>query len=582
MAALTWREVSNPNFGSSNALLRTGAELQQNALSGLGDAIASARKQQAAGIDSAVLARALQVNDPAAYQQNLSSGSFLAGVDPSQVSPDTIAALGSRSTALLGQANTRQNMADAAYKQTRTASQDMIQDAARPQQAARLGLTGPLAQLPVEEQRQVLAQEGNILSTDLNNVNRGFQNRTQLRDDNANEVGLNTATNIMRRSASPSDALAELEQMNDLTPREFAVANERLAKTFGNLYAPPEQGGAGVKPGTQAGSPYDTTFKFAPTDQPISSMPVGQVLDVQENSKATQGHSPMGAFQINKATLEDYGPKVLGENWKQQDFSAEAQEKLAKAIFEDRKGGDLSKTWAALPNNSPGAYKNFSWDDMRQIISQGEVGQKLPSDKASLNLLTQMSQEELKRRQSQNLSVGVTADIEKNLTDTRASGEIAQEIVKTQLPGASPDKVLGLVNKITRDNPGLSPADAGSIITRSARDSNSFFYDGTDNLGGEVGVDEDALKQNILDYKTGQADRSSSANTMTRNQAAALDASKQNYDTAAQNLLALQQRQRIQPGISTDRAQAAFDKAEAALKRALSKQRQEPNARPVR
>lgn len=578
MAALTWREVSNPNFGGVSSALQTGAALQSNAFSSLGDAIQKAQqeqlKQQRASVDSSVLARALQVNDPTAYQNNLSSGAFLAGVDPSMVSPDTLGSLASRASDL-------QSLSTNRYKQDRTQSQDMIQDAARPQQAARLGLTGPLAQLPVEEQRQVLAQEGNILSTDLNNVNRAFQNRTQSRDDNANEVGLNTATNIMRRSASPSDALAELEQMNDLTPREFAVANERLAKTFGNLYAPPAQGGAGVKPGTQAGSPYDTTFKFAPTDQPISSMPVGQVLDVQENSKATQGHSPMGAFQINKATLEDYGPKVLGENWKQQDFSPEAQEKLAKAIFEDRKGGDLSKTWAALPNSSPGAYKNFSWDDMRQIISQGEVGQKLPSDKASLNLLTQMSQEELKRRQSQNLSVGVTADIEKNLTDTRASGEVAQDITKNQLPGADTAEVLGLVNKIQRDNPGLSAADAGSIITRSARDS-SWYTGGTTSFGGGVGIDDAALERNILDYKTGQADRSSSANTMTRNQAAALEGAKEKYDNAAQNLQALQARQQIQPGISTDRAQAAFDKAEAALKRALSKQRQEPNARPVR
>lgn len=579
MAALTWREVSNPNFGGVSSALQTGAALQSNAFSSLGDAIQKAQlqqqKQAQATANSAVLARSLQEIDPAAYQQKLASGSFFAGVDPSTVSPDTFGSLASRASDL-------QSLATNQYKQDRTQSLDQIQDAARPQQAARLGLTGPLAQLPVEEQRQVLAQEGNILSTDLNNVNRGFQNRTQLRDDTANQNALDATMRAQRASTSAGDALAYVESIAEgLTPQEYATTVSNLGKTFGNLYAPPAQGGAGVKPGTQAGSPYDTTFKFQGTDTPISSMPVGQVLDVQENSKATQGHSPMGAFQINKATLEDYGPKVLGENWKQQDFSPEAQEKLAKAIFEDRKGGDLSKTWAALPNNSPGAYKNFSWDDMRQIISQGEVGQKLPSDKASLNLLTQMSQEELKRRQSQNLSVGVTADIEKNLTDTRASGEVAQDITKNQLPGADTAEVLGLVNKIQRDNPGLSAADAGSIITRSARDS-SWYTGGTTSFGGGVGIDDAALERNILDYKTGQADRSSSANTMTRNQAAALEGAKEKYDNAAQNLQALQARQQIQPGISTDRAQAAFDKAEAALKRALSKQRQEPNARPVR
>lgn len=603
MAALTWREVSNPNFGSSNDLLRTGVQLQQNALSGIGDAIESARKQQTAGIDSAVLARALQVNDPAAYQRSLSDGSFLAGVNPSQVSPETLGALGSRATALLGQANTRQSMEGDAYKQQRTQSLDQIQDAARPATARAYGITDPqVANLPSEQQLAVAAGnlnlrrgeqglrqgEVNITGGELNNVNSAFRNRTQLRNDNAQQGGLAAGVDVLRSSADAQDALGGLEG-KILTPQEFQVANQYLQGSFGNLYAPaaaPAPGGGGARPGTQSGSPYDTTFNFQGTARPISQSPIGQVLDVQEQSKSTQGHSPMGAFQINKATLEDYGPKVLGENWKEQDFSPEAQEKLAKAIFEDRKGGDLSKTWAALPNNSPGAYKDFTWDDIRSVISNGEVGQNLPSDRASLNLLTQMSQQEYKRRQSQNNSVGVTADVEKNYGDIRAPGEVVQELIKNQLPSADPDKLLGLVSKIRRDNPNLSAADAGSIIARSVDESAYVLPDGTTQLGGGlfsgVGVIDDAIKKNTEDYKLGQADKSSLGNALTRNDAARLDSAKESYDNAFQNLMQLNQRQRIQPGISTDRAENAFRKAEAALKKALQSQRQEPESRPVR
>lgn len=588
MAALTWREVSAPSFGSANDLLRTGAQLQQNAFSGLGDAIAAAQKQQLAdrkladqGLNSQVLANALRVNNAGDYQKSLSDGTFLSGVDVSRLAPETLNALGSRASSLISQAGAVQNQGDARYKQQRTETLDQIQDAARAQQAARLGLTGPLAQLPPKEQLATVQAETGIVGGTLGNENRAFLNRTQLRDDNANEVGLNTATNIMRRSAGPLDALAQLEDMNDLTPREFAAANARLGQTFGNLYAPVSQGGQGAKPGTRSGSPFDATFNFQGTNQPISTMPIGDVLQVQDESKRTQGHSPMGAFQINKATLEDYGPKVLGKDWQSQEFTPEVQEKLSKAIFEDRKGGDLTKTWASLPNSSPGAYKDFTWDDMRSMIAQGETGQNLPSDKASLNLLTQASQQDYKRRQSQNNALGVTADIEKNFGDTRPAGEVLQDLKKNQFPDADLGDLQSIFSRVKRSNPDLSAADIGSIIARSVRDS-AWYTPGTTSFGGGQGVDDATLRQNAQDYRTGKADRSAFGNQMTANEASKLDTAKQTYDNAAQNLMQLRQRQAIQPGISTERAEAAFQKAEAALKRALAAQRQDPNNRPTR
>lgn len=543
MAALTWRQVSAPHFGDSNSLLATGAQLQGNAFSALGDAI---QRFQTQGME----------------QQRLDSD---------------------LASAALRRAATQQTITGDVYKQNRLESLDAIEDAAREQQARRLGLTGPLAQLSPEQQRQVIAQETGITGGVLNNANRAFQNNVQARDDAANEVGLNTATSIMRQSAGPMDALAELEQMNDLTPREFANAADRLAKTYGNLYSPqgaaPAGGGA---PGTRSGSPYDATFNFQGTSAPISSMPISDVLKVQEQSRTTQGHSPMGAFQINKATLEDFGPRVLGKDWQNQEFTPEAQEKVARAIFEERKGGDLSKTWASLPNSSPGAYKNFSWDDMRSIIAQGEVGQNLPSDAASLRLLSQASQQDYGRRISQNNATGVTADVQRNLSDTRAPAEVANDLIKNQFTGANMDDVLGTISRIQRNNPGLSAADAGSILARSARDSTWWKPDGTTGLGGGIGFDDATLKQNIQDYVQGKADRSALSNQLTQAESKKLATAQENYDTAMQNLMSLSRRQQVQPGISTERAQAEFDRAEAALKKALAAQRQQPSSRPVR
>lgn len=581
MAVLTWQQVANPNFSGVNDAFRTGVQLQNNALSGIGDAIKQVRQQQLGDANAAVLQRALRVNDADQYQKALTDGTFLAGVQPGQVTPETLGALGARATTLLGQANTRQGMRADAYKQGRTELENYLSDAARGQAAQRLGLTGPLAQLSPEQQLKQVQGESTLLGSNLNNVDRAFRNVTQQRDDDVNQVGLTTATNIMRQSADRNDALAILETMNDLQPAEFAAANKLLRETYGDLYAQAQPAGANGKQGTRQGNPYDATFNFQGTSAPITSMPISDVLKVQENSLTSQGASPMGAFQINKATLEDFGPRVLGKDWKNQPFDAEAQEKVAKAIFEERKGGDLTKTWAGLTNSSPGAYKDYSWADIRGAISQGEVGQNLPDDPATLRLLTQAAQQDYGRRQSQNNSVGVTADVQRNLSDTRTTGEVAQDLIKNQYPDADTGKLVGMINKIQRDNPGLSAADAGSILTRSTRDS-AWYTPGTTSIGGGVGVDDEAVAQNTLDYIRGQADRSSLANQMTAQQSQKLANAQTKYDEASQNLMALMARQQIQPGLSTERAQAAFDKAEAALKRALAEARGNPSNRPVR
>lgn len=584
MAALTWQQVAGPNFSGSNDMYRTAARLTDNAFAGIGDLLAKAQAQELASRDSAVLARSLAIGNSGDYQKALSNGSLLAGVNPAQLSPKTLQELGARGGDLVNQENTLSGQAARDYTNQRTQYENLISDAARGQTAQRLGLTGPLALMSPQEQLALRQGETSLAGGQLSNENAQFRNRTQLRDDDAAQVGLTSGVNLLRQSGDRTDALTNLESMNDLQPQEFDATRKYLENSFGNLYAQPSAapgGKPGAKPGTAGGSPYDTTFNFRGTDTPITSQPISDVLKVQQESKTTQGHSPMGAFQINKATLEDFGPRVLGKDWQNQEFTPENQEKIAEAIFNERKGGDLSKTWASLPNSSPGAYKNFTWNDMRSILAQGEVGQNLPSDAASLRLLSQASQADVSRRVAQNNSVGITADIERNLGDTRAAGELTAEAIKTQFPGADQAKLIGLVNQIQRDNPGTSAADAMSIVTRSARE-NKWYDSGTTSIGGGFAVDDTALKNNTESFTQGRADYNSQANKLTRDLGTKVSSAQSKYDEALQSLMQRSMQQQAQPGISTDRQERALEKAEAELKRALSKQRQDPNYRPVR
>lgn len=604
MAALTWRDVANPNFGGANDLIRTANGSTQQALAALSEGIKQFQVQQDQNIDGQVLANALRVNNASDYQKALSDGSLLAGVDPSRVSPRTLAALGSRAGDLINQAAGQQQIQSRQYAQDRTQQLDATQDAARSAVARGLGINDQaIANLSPEQQQayvrnllgndatRVQIQGGNIL-----NQGRAFNNLTGMRDDASNQTAITVADEIRRRSATADDARAELSDMTDLDPVTRSRATELLNRDFGQIYAPVGSGSAGQAttgaraqqgaPGTRTGSPYDVAYGFTPTNQPVSSMRVGDVVNLQTGLRASQGASPVGAFQINQATLKDFGPRVLGSNWEDQQLTPENQEKIAKAIFDERKGGDLTKTWASLPNAAPGAYKNYDWREMRSILAQGEVGQNLPSDPGSLRQLTGESVAEVGRRMSQNNSVGVTADIQRNLGNTDDAPTVAAKLIAEKFPGANQADVLRVVNEGMRSNPGLSAADVGSAIARSSSNASSIPFTrgflGTTSFGNGVGVDDGILQANLESLRTGKADYMSQDNQRTRALGETVVNAQAAYDEALNNYQALKARQATQPGISTERAETRLQKVTEALQRALRAQQADPNQRPIR
>ncbi len=596
MAALTWREVSGPNFSGANDSLRIANAGFDRAFQGLSDMLGNIQAQRTAGADSQVLSNALRINDPAAYQEALTSGTLLGGVNPRNVSPETIAALGSRAGDLINLAASQQKLGSATYDQNRTEALNNIQDNARSAVASSLGINDPaLAALSPEEQQKLVQNRVALTGANLSNQNRQFQNTTQARDDIANQQGIILADSIRRNSANADDARAQLDQLDNIDPVARSRATALLSGDFGSIYAPVGGATGGVSApagsrgaGTAAGSAYDATYNFTPTSQPVSSMRIGDVLSLQDELKSTQGHSPVGAFQINQGTLEEYGPKVLGDNWRDQELTPENQDKIAKALFEDRKGRDLSKTWASLPNNSPGAYKDYSWEEMRHILSLGETGQTLPDNPAQLRELAGRSTAEINRRVSQNNTVGTTADIERNLADTRDPLQVTNDLIKNQFPGGDAQKILSTISAGMRENPGLSAADVSSALVRSATAANSFpmigsgRFTGTTNFGNGLGIDDEVFANTLRDVATGKTDYLSQANVDTRNRGAAVQSAQQNLDEAAQELAALQARQRTQRGISTDRAEEKLARMTERLQRALANQQSDPNQRPVR
>jgi hypothetical protein len=134
--------------------------------------------------------------------------------------------------------------------------------------------------------------------------------------------------------------------------------------------------------------------EFGLPPKPISQSTIGEVQDFQRNTLIPktrgrvgagprEGTGAVGTYQFTYGTLQEIAPKVLGPNWRNTTFTADVQEQLAKALYEERKGGDLKKTWAGLPSNRPGKYTNVPWeavrDDIIKVESAGGGNRRTPT-----------------------------------------------------------------------------------------------------------------------------------------------------------------------------------------------------------
>jgi hypothetical protein len=138
--------------------------------------------------------------------------------------------------------------------------------------------------------------------------------------------------------------------------------------------------------GAGQGNTADVVYgfgEFGLPAKPISQSTIGEVQDFQRNTLIPKtrgqigkgpriGTGAVGTYQFTYGTLQEIAPKVLGPNWRNTTFTPDVQERLAKALYNDRKSGNLKDTWAGLPSNRPGQYTNVPWEQVRNKIIQVE------------------------------------------------------------------------------------------------------------------------------------------------------------------------------------------------------------------
>lgn len=632
MATLQYRPIEGPDFSSSMRGLQLFNDQLNNAFGAANNTINMLRSQQTQAADQEVLVRALRQQDAAGLSGALADGSLLQGINPNRLSAGVLTGLQDQVGSRLNQDRTRQalqqgafNLEQDQYGFNRTVDSNTRTDAAREAinritDAARRGnqvevtqlqdMYGPLLRNLNPEQSMALAQNTQGLTRGEFGLKRDQYNLgIDQRNDTESREAQVVANNVLRMSAGAEDARATLESMANLDPNIRAQATRLVQSAFPGTYGPlgsgaaaagPSAGGASVSApgtaGTRQGSAYDTTFEFQATPRPITQMPIGDVIQHQAGMISRQGHSPLGAFQINKATLEDFGPKVLGADWKSQPFKPENQDKIGKAIFDARKNGNLKDTWAALPDSKPGAYKDLSWDEMRQRISQAEVGQAV-GGRANEALQTNAGTAEVLTRAMQNNATGISNDFGTTVADNRDAGQVVDELTgeNGSFSGSNRGDIMREIQRVMSQG-NVNAATAAAVLRRNITNApgtaSEYLQYGVNrllspirsspNLGNGVRLNDDGIDAAIESLRNGSQFTNFVSNQETGAVAARLQSAQATYNDAVSQLSAMTQRAATQPGLRAQlpRYQARVQAARQQLDAIQEAQRALPQLRP--
>ena len=303
MAALTWRDVAAPQFAGVNQAYQGAGQTLDRALSGLSEGLKQFATTNQEGRDSAILAQSMKAEDAAKMR------GLLANADLSKVSPKVLETMGQRVTQLLGQASTEQSIASSKlgdeqtmqnmnindYKQQRTVDQNQLEDDARGQVAAQLGITGPAALLNTKDQQGLAQTRSGLASAELSRAGQrisneagSFRNQTTKRDDAANQNALGEVGNLLSNYATTDDRRQAFEETPFASPQARALALRQIeAATGESIYAPidaPVAGKSGTAGGKGKGKAGDTPAADPPTGAAGSALFAANAKLAQDNA----------------------------------------------------------------------------------------------------------------------------------------------------------------------------------------------------------------------------------------------------------------------------------------------------------
>jgi hypothetical protein len=162
-------------------------------------------------------------------------------------------------------------------------------------------------------------------------------------------------------------------------PMQEIIKNEDGSSSYVNI---PGTAGTSYTPGGDTSRVMNYEARGAGVAAvPDSVQTLGQFSDFASGLNR-QGikSSAAGTYQIVGDTMRRYAPKVLGNDWRNQPFNQQSQERVAEAIFNDNRGSAaaLRSQWVSLSPADAERVRNMPWSQARQFIAAGESGSSAP------------------------------------------------------------------------------------------------------------------------------------------------------------------------------------------------------------
>lgn len=358
MSVLTWRNVDSPNLSGSALAVGQATRGLGSSFNDFANAIGQFGQAQTDRADAAAIQAASRITDSEAYNKALQSGTLLsdAGIDPNMISGRAAEMLASRQSALL----------DNDYRNS------LIENQRQDNQLAR--------------ERFEMDKLNNQFINTRDSYRFGREKLGDQREDLARNEQLAAQDLMYQVQQSGSDAAGAraLVGQANVPDRVKQAALRGL-----NLLTNPVARYPGGVPGAGIGG-ADAVYghgRYGMPEVPLSQGSFGQAYDFgqtlipatrgQVGAGADKGTSAVGAYQFIGSTMETYAKKVFGENWRDVPFTFENQSKIAEALFNEAKDGNLQAVWAGLPDATPGAYKNMSFEEFQREVLPLESGMTL-------------------------------------------------------------------------------------------------------------------------------------------------------------------------------------------------------------
>lgn len=563
MAALTWRNVESPDFRASMQGFQTANQLMNDAFGNVRSLLAGVDQQQTDKANNAFQLELLRYNDPAKLEAALAADPTL-GFDPRRINSESLSAARQLPGQLIRRATDQQALDENTFDfgEKKASIERMTKAAPLIRQAQLLAANGQ------ETESNALLEGVDLRPDEFANILKGnfeFASSNQTLKGSRQSYGQSAGryarevkawdvsdkadevfSTILNNSQDQTDALGYLNGLKNSGKITAPVYNE-VYKRFGlpglDAGASIGSGAAGgAAGGSFKGDPYNVVFGFGQYGSPsknLTDMTMGEAFSFGRNvlqpSTAQAGFgrtkdgrvvgtSAMGAYQFTATTLEEYGKKLYGDNWKNTQLTPDVQDKLAEALFNDRKAGNLKDTWEGLPDARPGAYKDISWNQMRGLIMQHEIG---------------VSPSELRGNQAVSLIGGINANNDAsanpitrdyyanagrtgNVQDAYAEAKEKYPALAQMTPSRFTGAIADVQKKARAQGVTLNAFQAASLLSSSLEEQGlgSKVLDyikrdslgglgaeifGQDNIGGNFIISDDLIDEGIKFIKKGGA-----------------------------------------------------------------------------